>query len=61
MNNREKRILIVGAGEAGRMVATEIGQREEIRGEVTGFLDDDPGLAGKSIDGVEVLGKIDEL
>lgn len=59
--NGEKRILIVGAGEAGRMVASEIGSHEELGAGVEGFLDDAPELAGGEIDSIPVIGGTGEL
>jgi FlaA1/EpsC-like NDP-sugar epimerase len=56
-----KRLLIVGAGEAGRMLAREIGTRARDHYLTIGFLDDAPALAGKQVDGVGVLGATTDL
>ena len=56
-----KRILIVGAGEAGRMVTDEITRHEELGAEVLGFLDDDPTLVGNEAAGLPVLGRSEDL
>jgi len=59
--NPRKKILIVGAGEAGRMVTGEIGLHDELGAEVLGFLDDDPALGGREVAGLPVFGRTDEL
>lgn len=59
-DERSKRILVVGAGEAGRMVASELAKNPRV-GTVAGFLDDDPALQGKVIESAPVLGKTGEL
>ena len=51
-----RRILIVGAGEAGTMVAREMRRNPQLGMEAVGFLDDDPGKVGKHIAGLRVLG-----
>jgi len=56
-----RRLLIVGAGEAGRMLAREIVNRAPEQYAVIGFLDDAPTLRGASVDGVPVLGVTADL
>ncbi|HEU4928618.1 MAG TPA: SDR family NAD(P)-dependent oxidoreductase, partial [Candidatus Krumholzibacteria bacterium] len=56
-----KRLLIVGAGEAGRMLAREVGSRAREQYLALGFLDDAPQLAGQTVDGLQVLGTTREL
>jgi FlaA1/EpsC-like NDP-sugar epimerase len=58
---KRKRILVVGAGEAGRMVAAEIQRHPELGSVVVGFLDDDPRLARKKILELPVLGRTIQL
>ena len=53
--------LIVGAGNAGELLAREIGRAPELSYEVVGFVDDDPRKIGRRIHGFEVLGSIDQL
>ena len=55
-----KRLYIIGAGFAGRTLASEI-VRKAIFGEVVAFLDDDPEKIGKRIDGIPVLGPIRDV
>ena len=54
-----ERILVVGAGRAGRSLLREL--REEGGRHVVGFVDDDPRLRRKRLQGVPVLGTIDEI
>jgi len=56
-----KRLLIVGAGEAGQMLVREISSQAPDAYELLGFLDDDAGLQGKTVAGLPVLGVCDEL
>ena len=54
---KTNRIIIIGAGFAGREIAAEISSKG-ILGEVVAFLDDSPGKIGKSENGIKILGPI---
>ena len=56
-----KNILIVGAGEAGTMIAREMLRHPEAGLKPIGFLDDDPAKSGTKILGLPVFGPIDSL
>ncbi|MBN1817740.1 MAG: polysaccharide biosynthesis protein [Sedimentisphaerales bacterium] len=56
-----KRLLIVGAGNAGEGLLREIMRDKVNRFNVVGFIDDDPAKQGMNIHGVTVLGKVDDL
>jgi FlaA1/EpsC-like NDP-sugar epimerase len=51
-----KRVLLIGAGEAGVLVAREIANRPDLGLKPIGFLDDDALKIGTSIGGLTVLG-----
>ncbi len=55
------RVIIVGAGEAGRMLAREISQRAAESYDLIGFLDDDDRLQGCEVEKKPVLGRCDDL
>jgi FlaA1/EpsC-like NDP-sugar epimerase len=52
----ERSVLIVGAGDGGRLVLREIARNRGLGLAPVGFLDDDPGKRGLRIDGVRVRG-----
>ena len=54
-------VLLIGAGEAGVLVAREIANRPDLRLRPIGFVDDDPLKVGTSIGGVSVLGTSAQL
>ena len=54
------RVLILGAGKAGQLVARELSRHPEV-GRAIGFLDDDPQKRGMQLDGLRVLGRIDDM
>jgi UDP-GlcNAc:undecaprenyl-phosphate/decaprenyl-phosphate GlcNAc-1-phosphate transferase len=54
-----RRVLVVGAGRAGRSLVREF--REDPEARVVGFLDDNPALRRRRIQGVTVLGATDEI
>ena len=56
-----KATLLVGAGEAGRIVAREVASRPDLGIEAVGFLDDDRQNLGTVIHGVPVLGRTERL
>ena len=55
------RVLLIGAGEAGVLVAREIARRADLGLHAVGFLDDDPLKVGTSIGGVPVLGSTQDI
>ncbi len=58
LRGRKRRVLIVGAGRAGRGLARELHDAHEAR--VVGFLDDNPRVRRRRILGVTVVGALDE-
>jgi FlaA1/EpsC-like NDP-sugar epimerase len=56
-----RRVLIVGAGEGGRLVLREMLRNPELGMAPVGFLDDDPLKRGLRVDGAKVLGPTDQL
>ncbi|MGH2942867.1 MAG: polysaccharide biosynthesis protein [Solirubrobacteraceae bacterium] len=54
-------LLIVGAGDGGRLVLREILRNPELRLKPVGFVDDDPLKKRLRVDGVRVLGTTREL
>jgi FlaA1/EpsC-like NDP-sugar epimerase len=51
------RVLLIGAGEAGVLVARELANRPDLGLQPVGFLDDDPRKVGARIGGLPVLGR----
>jgi FlaA1/EpsC-like NDP-sugar epimerase len=58
---RGKEVLIVGAGDAGQLMAREMQRNRQLHYTPIGFVDDDPRKRGTRIVGVRVLGTTDEL
>ena len=56
-----KRVLIVGAGDGGRLLLREIVRNPQLGMSPVGFVDDDPLKQRVRIDGVKVLGATDQL
>jgi FlaA1/EpsC-like NDP-sugar epimerase len=56
-----RRILIVGAGDGGRLVLREIVRNPGLALNPVGFVDDDARLRGQRVDGIRVLGSTTDL
>src|SRR5213076_2386077 len=57
-----REVLIVGAGDGGRLVLREIVRNPQLGYRPVGFADDDPRKRGLRLDhGLRVLGRTDEL
>jgi len=59
--NEYKKMIIIGAGDAGEKVVREIYDNPKMKYRIAGFVDDDKNKVGKQIHGIKVLGRIDEL
>jgi FlaA1/EpsC-like NDP-sugar epimerase len=58
MSEERKRVLIVGAGDAGETLAREIEHRPQLGMKVVGFVDDQRAKWGSHIRGIKVVGPI---
>ena len=56
-----RKVLIVGAGDAGALVVKELQKTPQLHLEPIGFLDDDPAKQKHQIYGVQVIGKLPDL
>jgi FlaA1/EpsC-like NDP-sugar epimerase len=56
-----KEVLIVGAGDAGQLMVTEMQRNRQLHYTPIGFVDDDPRKRGARIKDVRVLGTTDDL
>lgn len=58
---RQKRVMIIGAGEAGQMILRDIKNAKEINKKVCCFIDDNKNKWGRYIDNVPVFGGRDSI
>ena len=56
-----ERIMLIGAGEAGRMLLREIATASQLNGTVCCVIDDDPAKQGKFIENAPVVGGRDNI
>jgi FlaA1/EpsC-like NDP-sugar epimerase len=56
-----KRLMIVGAGDAGEMILREILQNPRLGYDPVCFVDDDPDKVKRKIHGIPVLGTVEEI
>ena len=57
----KERTLIVGAGDAGQIIARELRSNPRLQMELIGFVDDDPNKRNSAFQGVKVFGTQDDL
>jgi len=62
-NNKKDRInlIIIGAGNCGEKIYREIHNNSTLKYNIVGFLDDSRNKIGRTIHGIPVLGRIDEI
>jgi FlaA1/EpsC-like NDP-sugar epimerase len=60
-NGKTRRVLIIGAGDAGALVVRELQRSSQLNLTPVGFLDDDPGKQKLEIYGVPVIGFVNDL
>ena len=60
-NGAGRKVLIVGAGDAGALVVRELQKNSQLNLSPVGFLDDDLAKQKQQIHGVQVIGRLSEL
>jgi FlaA1/EpsC-like NDP-sugar epimerase len=60
-NGKIRKVLVIGAGDAGALVVRELQKNRQSNLEPVGFLDDDPGKLQHEIYGVQVKGTLTDL
>jgi FlaA1/EpsC-like NDP-sugar epimerase len=60
-NGKARRVLVIGAGDAGALVVRELQKSSQLNLVPVGFLDDDPAKQNHQIYGVSVIGKVNKI
>jgi FlaA1/EpsC-like NDP-sugar epimerase len=60
-DGKARRVLIIGAGDAGALVVRELQKPSQLNLIPVGFLDDDPAKQNHQIYGISVIGKVNKL
>jgi len=64
LSNRKKdrkNLVIIGAGDCGEKIYREIHDNSALKYNIVGFLDDNKNKIGRTIHGIPVLGRIDDI
>jgi undecaprenyl-phosphate galactose phosphotransferase len=56
----KRRVIILGAGETGRLIAAALKRESNFGYTIVGFVDDDPAKLGQKVDGIKVHRGIDK-
>ncbi|WP_411678896.1 polysaccharide biosynthesis protein [Clostridium thailandense] len=56
LEKQNKKLLIIGAGDAAALYIKEIKRHQNLNYDIVGLIDDDPSKKGKLINGIKVLG-----
>jgi FlaA1/EpsC-like NDP-sugar epimerase len=57
----DKKLLIIGAGDASAMLIKEIKRHKDLNYDIVGLIDDDESKRGKLINGIKVIGGRDQI
>jgi FlaA1/EpsC-like NDP-sugar epimerase len=60
-SSSDKRVLVVGAGSAGHMVARELAMHPTLEMSPVGFVDDDRDIHGLRLENIPVLGSLEKI
>jgi len=60
-STKSKNLIIIGAGDCGEKIYREIRDNASLQYEVVGFLDDSKKKIGRTIHGIQVLSRIDDI
>jgi FlaA1/EpsC-like NDP-sugar epimerase len=60
-SKKTKNVLIIGAGDAGEMLAREVRDNPHLDYDIVGFIDDNPHKVGRAIHGISILGELEEM
>lgn len=61
IDGRTRRVLVIGAGDAGALVVREMQKNPQLSLAPLGYLDDDPEKQNQQIHGIPVLGQISDM
>lgn len=60
-NSSGKRIMLIGAGNAGQMILREMSQASEVNDRVVCIIDDDPNTWNRYVGGIPIVGGRDDI
>lgn len=60
-DDTRERIMIIGAGEAGRILINEYARSSYVRGNVVCIIDDNPSKRNRILEGIPIVGASDEI